>query len=90
MAPLIGNPPFARFVAPQSPAALLLAYDRPSLYLWTIRDAGTEALLDRAGELVWQRPLGVGRADARLYRLPPASEADLGIPLGAAGAGTGL
>jgi len=30
---------------------------------------------------VWQQPLGMGRADARLYRLPPAASADLGIPL---------
>lgn len=78
---LIGNPPWARFVAPQQPAALLLSQERPSLYLWTVADAETEALLGRVGELIWQQPLGVGRPDARLYRLPPAQDADLGIPL---------
>jgi hypothetical protein len=78
---LIGNPPWARFVSPQRPASLLLAHERPSLYLWAIRDVGTEALLDRVGELVWERPLGAGHAEARLYRLPPAESADLGIPL---------
>ena len=78
---LIGNPPWARFVAPQQPAALLLSHERPSLYLWTIDDEETEALLGRVGELVWQQPLGAGHADARLYRLPPAGSADLGIPL---------
>ncbi len=81
VAMLIGNPPWARFVAPQQPAALLLSYERPSLYLWTIDDKDTEALLGRVGELVWQQALGVGHADARLYRLPPAESADLGIPL---------
>jgi hypothetical protein len=81
VAMLIGNPPWARFVAPQQPAALLLSHDRPSLYLWTIDDKETEALLGRVGEQVWQQPLGMGRADARLYRLPPAVSADLGIPL---------
>ncbi len=81
VAMLIGSPPWARFVSPQQPAALLLAHDRPSLYLWAIQDAGTEALLDRVGELVWERPLGAGHAAARLYRLPPAESADLGIPL---------
>ena len=81
VAMLIGNPPWARFVAPQQPAALLLSHDRPSLYLWTIEDAETEALLGRVGEQVWQQPLGAGRPDARLYRLPPAASADLGIPL---------
>ena len=81
VAMLIGNPPWARFVAPQQPAALLLSHDRPSLYLWTIDDKETEALLGRVGEQVWHQPLGMGRADARLYRLPPAASADLGIPL---------
>jgi len=80
-ASLIGNPPWARFVAPQRPPALLMAYDRPSLYLWAIRDAETEALLARVGERVWKQPLGVGHADAQLYILPPAQNADLGIPL---------
>lgn len=81
VAMLLGSPPWARFVSPQRPAALLLAHDRPSLYLWAIRDAGTEVLLDRVGELVWERPLGDGHAEARLYRLPPAESADLGLPL---------
>jgi hypothetical protein len=81
VAMLIGNPPWARFVAPQQPAALLLSHEQPSLYLWTIEDAETEALLERVGEQVWRQPLGAGRPDARLYRLPPAASADLGIPL---------
>ncbi len=76
---LIGNPPWARFVAPQTPASLLLAQDRPSLYLWAIQDPGTEALLDRAGTVVWEAPLGEGHAPARLYRLPAAADADLGL-----------
>ena len=81
VAMLIGSPPWARFVAPQEPAALLLAHDRPSLYLWAIDDPGTEALLGKVGELIWQKPLGDGHAAASLYRLPPAGSADLGIPL---------
>ena len=81
VAMLIGSPPWARFVAPQEPAALLLSYDRPSLYLWAIEDPGTEALLGKVGELIWQKPLGDGHANATLYRLPPAETADLGIPL---------
>jgi hypothetical protein len=76
---LIGNPPWARFVAPQSPAALLLAHDRPSLYLWAIEDPETEALLRRAGEVVWQAPAYEGHAPVHLYHLPPAAEADLGL-----------
>ena len=81
VAMLLGSPPWARFVAPQEPAALLLSHDRPSLYLWAIEDPGTEALLDKVGELIWQQPLGDGHAAASLYRLPPAETADLGIPL---------
>jgi hypothetical protein len=81
VAMLIGSPPWARFVAPQEPAALLLSHARPSLYLWTIADAGTEGLLDRVGEMVWSQSLGADRADARLYRLPSAESADLGLPL---------
>ena len=81
VAMLIGNPPWARFVAPQEPAALLLSHDRPSLYLWALEDPGTEALLNKVGELVWQQPLGDGHAAASLYRLPPAETADLGFPL---------
>ena len=81
VAMLLGNPPWARFVAPQEPAALLLSHDHPSLYLWAIEDAETEALLGKVGELVWRKPLGDGHAAASLYRLPPAEAADLGIPL---------
>jgi len=81
VAMLIGSPPWARFVAPQEPAALLLSLDRPSLYMWAIKDPGTEALLGQVGELIWQKPLGDGHAAASLYRLPPAEAADLGIPL---------
>jgi len=81
VAMLIGSPPWARFVAPQEPAALLLSHDRPSLYLWAIDDPGTAALLNKVGELIWQQPLGDGHAAASLYRLPPAETADLGIPL---------
>jgi hypothetical protein len=81
VAMLIGSPPWARFVAPQEPAALLLSHDRPSLYLWAINDPGMEALLGKVGELIWQQPLGDGHAAARLYQLPPAGSADLGIPL---------
>ena len=78
---LIGSPPWARFVAPEDPPALLLSQDHPSLYLWAIQDAETEALLDRVGELVEEYSLGAGHASARLYELPPAGAADLGIPL---------
>jgi hypothetical protein len=81
VAMLLGSPPWARFVAPQEPAALLLSHDRPSLHLWAIEDPGTEALLGKVGELIWQQPLGEGHAAASLYRLPPAGSADLGIPL---------
>jgi hypothetical protein len=81
VAMLLGSPPWARFVAPQEPAALLLAHDRPSLYLWAIEDPGTEALLGKVGELIWRQPLGDGHAAASLYRLPPAETANLGIPL---------
>lgn len=76
---LIGNPPWARFVAPQTPASLLLSQDRPSLYFWAIQDPATEALLDQAGAVVWETPLGEGHAPARLYRLPAAVDADLGL-----------
>ncbi|MCD6290134.1 MAG: hypothetical protein J7M34_06480, partial [Anaerolineae bacterium] len=79
VAMLIGNPPWARFVAPSSPAALLLSYDHPSLYLWAIDSPETEAALRRLGELVWERPLADGHPPARLYRLPPATRVDLGI-----------
>jgi hypothetical protein len=81
VAMLIGNPPWARFVAPQEPAALLLAQDRPSLYLWAVEDRETEALLASVGKEVWQGSLGAGRAPARLFTLPAAASADLGIPV---------
>ncbi len=91
---LVGNPPWARFVAPASPPALLLSYDRPSLYLWTIHSPETEQALDRLGERVWECELAEGHAPARLYRLPPAQAADLGIqrldPLPAFDAGLAL
>ena len=73
---LLGNPPWARFVAPERPASLLMSYDRPSLYLWAIRDVETEALLARVGQQVWEKPLAEGHAGARLYLLPPAASAD--------------
>jgi hypothetical protein len=72
VATLIGNPPFARFVAPTSPPALLLSYDRPSLYLWTIDAPQTEARLRQLGEQVWEMSMAPGRPLARIYRLPPA------------------
>ena len=76
---LVGNPPWARFVAPASPPALLLSYDRPSLYLLTIQSPETEQAHDRLGERVWEGELAAGHAPARLYRLPHAQAADLGI-----------
>ncbi len=79
VATLIGNPPWARFVAPTSPAALLLAYERPSLYLWTIRAPEAEQVLQRWGELVWEGKLANDHPPARLYRLPAASQVDLGL-----------
>lgn len=77
VATLIGNPPFARFVAPASPPALLLADGRESLYLWTLQDAETETWLERLGDRVWEGTLAADLPPARLYRLPPASLADL-------------
>jgi hypothetical protein len=79
VAALIGNPPFARFVAPASPPALLLAHDRPSLYLWTVDSPETERQLGRFGAVVWTGELAAGRPPPRLYRLPPATAAALGI-----------
>ncbi|MGC8780736.1 MAG: ArnT family glycosyltransferase [Anaerolineae bacterium] len=73
VAALIGNPPFARFVAPTSPPALLLAYDRPSLYLWAVDAPETERQLTRLGEPVWSGELAAGHPRPRLYRLPPAT-----------------
>jgi hypothetical protein len=79
IASLIGSPPFARFVEPSSPAALLLAHDRPSLYLWAVDAAETEARLAQIGERVWEGVLVQGRAPVRLYRLPSATALDLGV-----------
>lgn len=75
---LIGNPPWARFVAPAAAGepALLLKAGQPSLYLWTL--PGDEALA-RRGELVWQGQMATGLPPARLYRLPPVAEIDLDI-----------
>ena len=73
VAALIGNPPFARFVAPTSPPALLLAHGRPSLYLWAVDAAEAERRLAELGELVWAGELAAGHPPARLYRLPPAT-----------------
>jgi len=77
VATLIGNPPWARFVAPSSPAALLLAYERPSLYLWTIQSPETEEMLRHLGQMVWEGTLADDRPPARLYQLPPATQIDL-------------
>lgn len=79
VAALIGNPPFARFVAPTTPPALLLAHDRPSLYLWTVDSPATERQLARFGAVVWTGELAAGRPPPRLYRLPPATAAALEI-----------
>lgn len=72
IASLIGNPPYARFVAPVDPPALLLSSDRPSLYLWTLDAPATEAQLASLGERVWSGRLANGRPPAQLYHLPPA------------------
>jgi hypothetical protein len=79
VAGLIGSPPYARFVEPSSPAALLLAYDRPSLYLWAVDAPEVEAKLTQIGERVWEGPLVTGHPPARLYRLPPAKALSLGF-----------
>jgi len=74
---LIGNPPWARFVEPTSPAALLMKYDQPSLYLWTLNQRETEAKLAELGEEVWTKQLAEGRPTAHLYHLPALTEAEL-------------
>ncbi len=79
VAALLGSPPYARFVAPASPPAVLLANDKPSLYLWAVDSAETEAELARMGERVWEGALAGGHPLVHLYRLPPASTADLGF-----------
>ncbi len=77
VAALLGNPPYARFVAPSSPPALLLAHDRPSLYLWAITAPDAEQAVARLGERVWEGLLAADRPLARLYRLPAAAVVDL-------------
>jgi hypothetical protein len=79
VAGLIGSPPYARFVEPSSPAALLLAHDRPSLYLWAVDAPEVETRLAQIGERVWEGALVTGHPPARLYRLPPATALSLGI-----------
>lgn len=71
---LIGNPPWARFVEPAQPPALLLKRGQPSLYLWTLPG---EAAAANWGTLVWQGEMATGLPPARLYRLPPAEELPL-------------
>ena len=77
IAALIGNPPYARFVAPGSPPALLLKDGKESLYLWTIDAPETERLLAELGTKVWEGTLANGRPPARLYRLPSAEQSGL-------------
>ncbi len=79
VATLIGTPPYARFVAPSLPPALLLANDRASLYLWAVDAPATEVELAKLGERVWEGMLAEGHPPARLYRLPPAAAANLGF-----------
>jgi len=74
---LIGNPPWARFVEPTSPAALLMKFDQPSLYLWTLDAPEAEAELAALGEEVWTGTLADGRPPAHLYRLPALRESAL-------------
>lgn len=79
VATLIGNPPFARFVAPTSPPALLFSYDRASLYFVGLPKAEsefaeTERSMQQWGELVWQGDITHGELPARLYRLPTFAE----------------
>ncbi|MCX7852800.1 MAG: glycosyltransferase family 39 protein [Caldilineales bacterium] len=78
---LIGNPPFARFVASSSPPALLLSADRESLYLWTLGDAAGEAQIAALGEPVWEGFLAYDLPRPRLYRLPAFRPDDFGITL---------
>ena len=74
---LIGNPPWARFVEPSSPAALLMKYDQPSLYLWTLDAPETEAKLAELGDEVWSQKLADDRPPAHLYHLPALTESEL-------------
>jgi hypothetical protein len=73
-ATLIGNPPYARFLAPVDPPALLLAYQRPSLHFWGIDGGASEAQIAQLGQLVWRGERSQGQLDARLYRLAPFTE----------------
>jgi len=74
---LIGNPPWARFVEPTSPAAVLMKYDQPSLYLWALDAPETEAKLASLSDKVWSQELADGRPPAHLYHLPALTESDL-------------
>jgi hypothetical protein len=77
VASLIGNPPYARFLTPSSPAPLLLSATGESLYLWTLEAPTAASPLASLGEQVWQGELAVGLPPARLYRLPSADAAGL-------------
>jgi len=79
VAVLIGNPPWARFVAPSSPPALLLSETSESLYFWAISEPEGEQRLQELGEMVWEGRLADGLSPVRLYRLPPASTQSLNI-----------
>ena len=73
---LIGNPPWARFVEPSSPVALLMKIDQPSLYYWALDAPETEAKLAALGDEV-QAGARDDLSLARLYRLPPFTESAL-------------
>lgn len=79
VATLIGNPPYARFVAPERPSAILFNYTRPSLYYWTIDAPTAEADLNIWGERIWIGQPQYGEPAARLYRLPPYPAAALPV-----------
>ncbi|MCO6452942.1 MAG: glycosyltransferase family 39 protein [Caldilineales bacterium] len=77
VAALIGSPPFARFVAPKSPAALLLSDAQDSLYFWALDSPEGRAELDALGERLWQGELAAGRPPAILFHLPKQSPDNL-------------
>jgi hypothetical protein len=81
VAALIGNPPYARFVAPEGGAtgasSILLNYTQPSLYYWTLDAPAAEEILAAWGERIWQGNPRAGEPAARLYRLPPYTALDL-------------
>ncbi len=77
VASLIGSPPYARFLAPTTPAPLLLSDSVDSLYLWALSAPDAGAPLARLGQEVWQGELAAGVPPARLYRLPAAGAAGL-------------